>query len=157
MQANQELMKIVEEQEQKLIFDGFDSEMALKLGNALIEEAAKRNNKIDIDIFAFGRCLFHYSSAVCEPSNDMMIQRKKNTTLYTGHSSLWAYYFLADLGMTIDEKWSLSPSEYAQVGGSFPIRVKNCEGVIGAITVSGFAHTMDHGIIIDVLEKDWEK
>ena len=156
MKTDHELMELMEAQEAKLIFDEFDSDMAFRIGNALIEEAKNRNNKIAIDIFAFGRCLFHYSSNGNAPSNDLMIERKKKITVHSGHSSLWAFYFLADLGMTMDEKWSLSPYEYVSVGGSFPIRVKNCGGAVGTITVSGFAHTMDHGIIIDVLERDFK-
>ena len=156
MKTDHELMELMEEQEARLIFDGFDSDLALKIGNALIEEAKSRNNKIAIDIVAFGRCLFHYSSNGNAPSNDLMIERKKKISVHSGHSSLWAFYFLADLGMTMDEKWSLWPYEYVSVGGSFPIRVKNCGGAVGTITVSGFAHTMDHGIIIDVLERDFK-
>lgn len=154
MKTNHELMKMVEEQEEKYIFEEFDSSTALKIGNAIIEEAKCRNNKIAIDIFAFDRCLFHYTSNGNAPSNDEMMRRKRNTAIYTGHCSLWAFYFLADICMTIDEKWSLDPSEYASVGGSFPIRLKNCGGPVGVITVSGFAHTDDHGILIDVLEKE---
>lgn len=56
--------------------------------------------------------------------------------------------------MTIDDKWHLDPSQYAEVGGAFPIRLVNCPTAIGAITCSGFDHTIDHGIIIDVLKKD---
>ena len=156
MKTNHELMEFTEAQEARLIFDAFDSEIAFKIGTALIEEAKKRNNKIAIDIFAFGRCLFHYSSNGNAPSNDLMIERKKKIAVHSGHSSLWAFYFLADIGMTMDEKWSLSPYEYVSVGGAFPIRLKNCDGAIGTITVSGFAHTMDHGIIIDVLERDFK-
>ncbi|MBQ4283608.1 MAG: heme-binding protein, partial [Lachnospira sp.] len=86
-------------------------------------------------------------------SNDVMIERKKNTAMYTGHSSLWAHYMLKSMGMSIDEKWHLDPSQYAEVGGAFPIRLRNCPTAIGTITVSGFDHTIDHGIIIDVLRK----
>lgn len=154
MKDNHELMLMVEEQEKRYIFDEFYAETALKIGNSLIEEAKDRRNKIAIDIFAFGRCLFHYSSNGNEPSNDEMIRRKRNLAQYTGHASLWSYYFLADICMTIDEKWNLDPSEYAPVGGSFPIRVANCGGPIGVITVSGFEHTLNHAIIIDVLEKE---
>lgn len=38
----------------------------------------------------------------------------------------------------------------AQVGGAFPIRLKNCLTAIGTIACSGFDHTIDHGIIIGV-------
>lgn len=145
-----EKMRAVEAQEKEIQFDAFDSELALKLGLGLIEEAKKRNNKICIDIAIAGRRLFHYSSDGNAMSNDIMIERKKNTAMHTGHSSLWAHYFLKSIDMSIDEKWHLNPSQYAEVGGAFPIRLKNCPTAIGTITCSGFNHETDHGIIIDV-------
>ncbi|MBE5964528.1 MAG: hypothetical protein E7252_06275 [Lachnospira sp.] len=145
------VIKELEDLEKELQFEHFDSEDALKIGMALIDEAKKRNNKICLDISIAGRRLFHYSSDGNAASNDVMIERKKNTAMYTGHSSLWAHYMLKDMRMTIAEKWNLDPSEYAQVGGAFPIRLRNCPTVIGTITVSGFPHTTDHGIIVDVL------
>lgn len=145
--------KEVEAQEKELQFDDFGSERALAIGLALIEEAKARNNKICIDIEIAGRRLFHYSSDGNAMSNDIMIERKKKTAMHTGHASLWAHYMLKSWGLTIDEKWHLDPSQYAEVGGAFPIRLKNCPTAIGTITCSGFDHTIDHGIIIDVLRK----
>lgn len=37
--------------------------------------------------------------------------------------------------------------------GAFPIRLENCQTVIGTITCSGFNHEQDHSIIIDVCRK----
>ena len=145
------IIKELELLEKNIQFSHFNSDDAMSIGMALIEEARKRNNKICIDIQIAGRRLFHYSSDGNAASNDVMIERKKNTAMYTGHSSLWAHYTLRKMGMTINEKWHLDPSKYADVGGAFPIRLKNCSTAIGTITVSGFAHTVDHGIIIDVL------
>ncbi len=148
-----EKIRELEAQEKEIKFDYFDSELALSIGLELIEEAKRRNNKICIDIAISGRRLFHYSSDGNAMSNDIMIERKKNTAMHTGHSSLWAHYMLKDMGMSIDEKWHLDPSQYAEVGGAFPIRLKNCPTVIGTITCSGFDHQIDHGIIIDVCRK----
>lgn len=146
-------IKELEAQEKEIQFDYFDSELALKIGLELIEEAKRRSNKICIDIALAGRRLFHYSSDGNAVSNDVMIERKKNTAMHTGHSSLWAHFMLKDMGMSIDEKWHLDPSQYAEVGGAFPIRLKNCPTAIGTITCSGFDHQTDHGIIIDVCRK----
>lgn len=146
-------IKELEAQEKEIQFDYFNSELALKIGLELIEEAKRRNNKICIDIAVAGRRLFHYSSDGNAVSNDVMIERKKNTAMHTGHSSLWAHFMLKNMGMSIDGKWHLDPSQYAEVGGAFPIRLKNCPTAIGTITCSGFDHQIDHGIIIDVCRK----
>lgn len=151
--TDKELMKVCEEEEKEIRFKEFSSKTALTIGMALIDEADKRNNKICIDIAISGRRLFHYSSDGNAMSNDIMIERKKKTAMHTGHSSLWAHYMLKDCGMNIKEKWALDPSEYAQVGGAFPIRLVNCPTAIGTITCSGFNHEQDHSIIIDVCRK----
>lgn len=148
-----ELMKKVEEQELRLQFDAFNSDMALEIGGELIAEAKRRNGKICVDISAFGRCLFHFSSNECEMRNEVWIERKRNTALYSGHSSLWVHYYLESIGKSIEEAWNLPLSEYAQVGGAFPIRVKGCEGILGTIIISSFPHEEDHEIIVGVLEK----
>ena len=147
------VIKELEGLEKELVFKHFDSEDALKIDMELIEEAKRRNNKICLDIQIGGRRLFHYSSNGNAMSNDIMIERKKNTAMHTGHSSLWAHYTLKKMGLSIDQKWHLDPSQYAEVGGAFPIRLEGCPTAIGTITVSGFDHTIDHGIIIDVLRK----
>lgn len=153
MEDLQAKIKELEALEKEITFNHFNSEDALKIGMALIEEAKARNNKICLDIQIAGRRLFHYSSDGNAMSNDIMIERKKNTAMHTGHSSLWAHYSLKKMGLTIDEKWHLDPSQYAEVGGAFPIRLKNCPTAIGTITVSGFDHTIDHQISIDVLRR----
>lgn len=153
MENFKELVKEIEALEKEIIFDYFNSDLAFKIGVALINEAKERNNKIALDISLCGRVLFHYTSDGNQVSNDIMIEKKKNTTNYNGHPSIWTHYKLHDLGMTMYDKWGLSPEKYADVGGCFPIRLKNCSGVVGTITVSGFDHHIDHQIIIDVLRK----
>lgn len=147
------------QEEQSLRLDYLNAELALAMGMEMIQEAKRRKNKITVDISAFGRRLFHYSSDGNAPSNDEMVRRKANSTLYTGHSSLWVHYALKDFGMSISEKWHLDPSNYADVGGSFPIRLIKSEGVIGTVTVSGFAHTEDHAMAVYGLQyaKDLSK
>lgn len=150
---HREQAAIVEQQEKEYRFEAFNSETALDIGLRLIEEAKRRNNKICIDIEIGGRRLFHYSSDGNAASNDVMIERKKRTTMYTGHASLWAHCMLKAWGTDIGSKWHLDPAMYAEVGGAFPVRLKNCSVVIGTIACSGFDHTIDHGIIIDVLSE----
>ncbi len=143
----------IEEQERTLVFDSFTDETALELGLAMIDAAKKADApRICIDISAFGRRVFHYCDDRCEPLNDMWIERKKNTVMLIGHSSLHTAYVLAQAGTTIEQRWHVDPAQYAQIGGSFPIRVKSCGGLIGTITFSGFPHEQDHAFIVSVLE-----
>lgn len=54
------------------------------------------------------------------------------------------------------EKFGLGPEEagkYAIHGGAVPVRVKDVEGVVAAIVVSGLKQEEDHGVIVEILEQ----
>ena len=44
------------------------------------------------------------------------------------------------------------PSIYAFHGGGFPVRVKNVEGIVGVIVVSGLGHN-DHEVIVESIQQ----
>ena len=46
--------------------------------------------------------------------------------------------------------YAVNPADYADAGGSFPIRVTGV-GVIGTITVSGLSQEADHQLAVDAL------
>lgn len=53
-------------------------------------------------------------------------------------------------------KYGLGPDEvgkYAIHGGAVPVRVKDVEGVVAVIVVSGLSQEEDHGVIVEVLEQ----
>ena len=45
-----------------------------------------------------------------------------------------------------------SAGQYAIHGGGVPIRVKNVEGVVGVLVVSGLAQHEDHSVGVEALE-----
>lgn len=49
------------------------------------------------------------------------------------------------------------PGRYAIKGGGVPIRVRGVEGVVGVVVVSGLSQMEDHGVIMDVIEENWER
>lgn len=153
MDYKAEMKKLLHE-EDVLVFDQFNSDTAMELGMKIIEEAKAMNaERICVDVFAYGQRMFHFCNSGCSPSNDVWADRKRNTVLFCGHSSYYAHCFLADLGESIQEKWKLDPSEYAQIGGGFPIRLKGNYSVIGSVVYSGFAHQDDHKILVDTMAK----
>nr|WP_272211863.1 heme-binding protein [Marinicella sp. W31]MDC2877752.1 heme-binding protein [Marinicella sp. W31] len=55
-------------------------------------------------------------------------------------------------GRTIGPEIGLDIRDFADHGGSFPVRITGT-GVFAAITVSGLASADDHGLIVTVLEE----
>lgn len=56
-------------------------------------------------------------------------------------------------------KFAIADSQkgsYAIHGGAVPIRVKGVEGIVAIVVVSGLKQDQDHGVICDVIRKNWE-
>ena len=105
---------------------------------------------LEIDIYAYGKTLFHAALAGTHVDNGYWVQRKRNTVLRFAHSSLFMGETCRSKQTTLDGKYSLDLSEFSDSGGSFPIRLKD-GGVIGAVTVSGLPQVEDHAFIVKML------
>jgi uncharacterized protein (UPF0303 family) len=139
-------------QEQTLQFSRFDEDTAWQLGSLLFNQASTEGWPLVIDIRRFDRPLFFAARPGITSDNHDWVQRKTNTVRRFLRSSYRIKYQLALENLDITERYFLQPSEYAQVGGGFPIIVQGA-GVIGSITVSGLPDRQDHQIIVQALCK----
>ncbi len=138
-------------EEKKLTLTHFTSEDAFRIGSWITEKALRENLPIGIDIFAYGKTLFHFNGDLATPDNDNWLRRKKNTVLHFHHST--KYFFLKVNGDQdlIQTKYGLSKIDYATIHGGFPLRLKE-GGVIGSICVSGLKPEQDHDLVVDALQ-----
>ncbi|KAI1750414.1 hypothetical protein F4782DRAFT_250624 [Xylaria castorea] len=93
------------------------------------------------------------------PDNDVWVRRKRNAALRFGASS----WFLRCKHGSDDEafrkKFGVTdayPGDYAIHGGAVPIRVAGVEGIVAVVVVSGLKQQEDHGVIVDVINSNWE-
>lgn len=152
MSEYDELLKQLVNEEKELQFREFTNETALEIGLKLIERAKEENKRIAVDITRFGHQLFHYSFTGTTPENDQWIIRKNRVVNRFGKSSLHLGTILRRDNTTIEERYHISSSEYAAIGGAFPIIIKNT-GVIGTITVSGLPKNEDHELVAAVIKE----
>ncbi len=146
-----QLERILEEEE-SLQFSEFTSDTALRIGLALIGKARERKLVITIDITRNGHQLFHFAMPGTSPDNDQWVIRK-NRVVYRFHrSSLAVATRLRILGMSMEQKYGLSSSEYAPSGGAFPLVVRNV-GTVGTVTVSGLTQEEDHALVVETLRE----
>ncbi|OSQ31538.1 hypothetical protein TH468_05575 [Thalassospira sp. MCCC 1A03138] len=143
-------LEILQRQEAILVFDRFDEETAWEIGSALVAVARAQNAPVVVDIRTSDRTLFHAALLGAKPANDSWAYRKSNLTLREHQSSMQFGLALKAKGKTLADH-GIDFADYADHGGSFPVRVKGV-GVIAAITVSGLASHEDHGMIVGVLE-----
>jgi len=72
------------EQERLLHFKRFDSEMAWRLGSALVEQAKREKLTLAVDISVVGHQVFHFACNGTSADNDAWLQRKAKTVLRFG-------------------------------------------------------------------------
>ncbi|AUG54435.1 heme-degrading domain-containing protein [Thalassospira marina] len=142
-------LDLLARQEEALVFDSFDENTAWKVGAILVEVARARNAPVVVNIRTPNRTLFHAALPGAVPANDEWARRKSNLVLREHQSSRRFGMALQTKNKTLADH-GIDFADYADHGGSFPLRVKNV-GVIGAITVSGLASHEDHDMIVGVL------
>lgn len=135
-----------------LIFDSFNSETALTIGQYIIDEAKENEYAITINISKFNHQLFHFSFDGTTPDKDLWIMRKRNVVQHFFTSSIYIAKKLERDGTSLSDKYGLPADQYSATGGSVPIIVRNT-GVVGAITVAGLKPEEDHDLAVSAIKK----
>jgi uncharacterized protein (UPF0303 family) len=142
-------LAIISEQEARLQFSSFDNTTAWHLGEAVKKHCESRNLTVTIEVRLCRETVFFYSMLGTSPINADWVRRKRNTTELHQRSSYAVGLALRE-GETLQSQSGLAVSEYAQHGGSVPIRVKNL-GVVGTVTVSGLPQREDHNVVVQAM------
>ncbi|MDM7979908.1 MAG: heme-degrading domain-containing protein [Rhizobium sp.] len=145
------LIETIERQESLLVFKSFDERVALDVGQRIVDLALSQKAPVVIDIRTSDRTLFHAALPGASPDNDNWARRKSNVTLRMHKASLRVGELNRARGRIVSAEIGLDPMDYADHGGSFPVRVEGT-GVVAAITVSGLKSEEDHAMIVTVLE-----
>ena len=158
-------------EENTIVFPSFTSEDAFNLGCLLkrrIPEILPQGPPAAIHISLAtggGNVLFHAvtstasTSSYISPDNDIWVQRKKETVMRWGCST-YALHFKFNGLKTQEDVHNFdirfgkeNLSKYCLFGGGFPVRVRDVEGVVAVIVVSGLKHFEDHGVIVKVVKE----
>ncbi|KAI0535929.1 hypothetical protein GGR58DRAFT_477434 [Xylaria digitata] len=93
------------------------------------------------------------------PDNDSWVQRKRNSVLRFAASSWFLQCKYQGDEEAFRRKFGMSEDvagRYAIHGGGVPIRVSGVEGIVAVVVVSGLKQHEDHGVIVDVINSNWE-
>ncbi|MDO4478799.1 MAG: heme-binding protein [Lachnospiraceae bacterium] len=143
---------ICKRQEERLVFDHFDNDDAWKLGSQMVNDAREKGLAIAVEIWINGYMVFRYGFNGTNNYNDLWLGRKTNTVNMFHRSTLRTHYQPAVGEDDLYTDAHLDPNEYSNMGGGFPIFVKNV-GCIGVLNVSGLVHTSDHQTAVDGIAK----
>ncbi|MDP9700149.1 MULTISPECIES: heme-degrading domain-containing protein [Paenibacillus] len=136
----------MQQEEQELVWDTFNSETALQLGLYLVQEAKRRSQAVTIDITLKGHRLFLHAMEGTHPDNENWIRRKNNVVNHFGSSSWHTALRLRSENKILEQDYQLSDSDYVLAGGAFPLILKE-EGQVGTITISGLPDEEDHDLV----------
>lgn len=117
---------------------------------------AKAPVVVNIALANSDQLLFHtVTRSGIAPANDIWVSRKRKTVLRWGMST-WAL----NRKMNGDEelfkaRYQLGDSagEYAIHGGGVPIRVRDVEGIVAVVVVSGLSMQEDHSVAIEAIKE----
>ncbi len=137
-------------QERELELPRLDAETAWELGTRLRATAQERGLSIVVDVRRFGQPLFYMALDGTTPDNPEWVRRKGNVVARFHRSSYAVRLSLLAKHETLEGKQGLPMADYAEHGGSFPLRVTGA-GVVGSITVSGLDGRDDHGMAVEAL------
>lgn len=138
-------------QERELVLDDFDEARAWAIGAHLRELAVAREfPSLVIDIRRFGQPLFYATVGVTVPDQTQWIRRKSNVVARFHRSSYAIGLEMRRKGSSLFERYGLPIADYAEHGGSFPLRVANT-GIVGSITASGLPQRDDHNFVVEGL------
>jgi uncharacterized protein (UPF0303 family) len=148
--TNEDIAKIAQ-QEKELVFAAFDFDVAWDLGSSLRALAVARKFPIAIDIRRFGgQPLFFTTLPGTAPTNAEWVRRKSNVVEMLHKSSYRVTLEQKRRNTSLYVKSALSPADYAEAGGSFPLSVRGT-GVIGSVTISGLPQRLDHETVVEGL------
>ena len=149
--TDDDLIKVLEEHEQRLTFSRFDNADAWHLGSLLVDLATTRDLPVAVDIRRGTQQLFHAALPGSTTDNDVWIARKVRVVERFAASSYLVGRRLAAKGDALDAKYGVDPADYAAHGGAFPIRVPDV-GLVGVVTVSGLPQADDHALVVEAIE-----
>lgn len=130
--------------EQQLRFQSFQHSDALQLGLQAIQKVEQNQLKpIRIRIRYKGNIVFQY--LMDGKTGDEWLNRKEQTVLETGHSSMFIYEHQDEYNYLLNQE------QYAICGGGFPLIVDN--EIKGVFCISGLKHDEDHQLIVNILSE----
>ena len=139
-------------QEQRLVFDAFNDDVAWDVGVALREAASAARLPVAISVRRNGQRLFHAALPGASADNDGWLDRKCAVVDRYGCSSLRVGEQFRVAGKSFDADARLDPTRYAAHGGAFPVLLRDT-GCIGTIAVSGLPQLDDHRLVVEALEQ----
>ena len=138
-----------DEQARRTTLPVFNAEVARRLGEIVVNIAARRSLPIAVGVALPDRPLYFCALEGSTAENVDWIRRKESTVFRFQRSSLEVGVMLERDGQRITTP-GLLEGHFSTFGGGVPLRVAD-GGIVGAICVSGLDHVADHELVVEAL------
>lgn len=145
-------LAVIARQEEVLRWEGFDADVAWRLGSVMREMLVERGAGGTVEIEVAGQVLFTAATVGATPGQADWIRRKRNTVRRFARSSYAVGRMLERDGETMEARHGLMLADYAAHGGGFPVWVR-AVGVVGSAIVSGMPQRDDHNLVVAAMAK----
>lgn len=152
MADDQALLAELLAQEERLVFERFDNDTAIALGEALVARARRDRLAVTIDVSRGEQQIYHCALSGTVADNDHWIARKNAVVRRFGHSSFFMGVKARIRGVELADSHFVDARAFSAHGGAFPIIVRNV-GIVGTATVSGLPQADDHALVVAVIEE----
>lgn len=152
MSDDQGLLQELLDQEKRLVFDRFDNDTAIALGQRIIDRARRDDLSIVVEISRGEQRLFYCALEGTSADNEFWVAGKTAVVRRYGHSSFYMGQKARVKGVDFAAAQLVDPLKYFPHGGAFPIMVRNV-GMVGTATVSGLPQAEDHRLVVTVIEE----
>lgn len=146
------LLETLLEQERRLVFDRFDNDTAIALGQKILERARANRQQIVVDISRGDQRLFYAALAGTSVDNEFWVAGKIAVVKRFGHSSFYVGQKARLKGVDFADGALVDRATFRAHGGAFPIIVAGV-GMVGTATVSGLPQAEDHALVVAVIEE----
>jgi uncharacterized protein (UPF0303 family) len=138
-------------QEQGLVFERFDEDVAFAIGTAVRQRAVAQGLGLVVDIRTWDRPIFYCAMPGTTADNPEWVRRKVNTVRRLQKSSYRVALEHQGETRVFAPQRALDSADHAIAGGCFPIRVKGVAGPIGTVTISGLHERDDHMVAVEAI------
>jgi uncharacterized protein (UPF0303 family) len=144
------LMAEVVEQQQELVFGGFDIRDGVQLGLRMLELATERSLPVMLSVTLGAHSVFRVALPGSVPDYEHWLARKSGAVLRFGVPSYLVQLRHEATGERFEDRPDVDHSSIAAHGGSFPIAVRGV-GIVGTVSVSGLSQRDDHLLAVEAI------
>jgi uncharacterized protein (UPF0303 family) len=137
-------------EESEVILPELTERIAYEIGCRAVDAALQDGLPIAIGLWRGSHQLFHCGLPGSTRDNDEWLRRKGRVVMRFERSSLYVARLCRDQGVTLAERFALSPARFAASGGAVPLRVTGA-GFVGWMGASGLPELNDHQFVMQTL------